>query len=204
MRHFFIFIYLLFSGKQIQQFKDHTHYVQGVAWDPLDMFLATQSADRTCRVWAKAPNKQKYSLYSTLRNIEIPNEAKTTANSKSEQTTTSITTDSNSTTTTTNDNTTIQNGTTVQPTNSNSNNTNNHNNNTTTTTTTTTAIPSSNGTTTSTTLTTSEPGAPKSDVVKHKMFGEEAVNTFFRRLCWTIDGSLLLVPFGTQKKINYW
>lgn len=31
---------------------------------------------------------------------------------------------------------------------------------------------------------------------KFVMFGEESVNTFFRRLCWTVDGSLLLAPFG--------
>ena len=28
---------------------DHSHYVQGVAWDPARKFLVSQSADRTCR-----------------------------------------------------------------------------------------------------------------------------------------------------------
>lgn len=28
----------------------HTGYVQGVAWDPLDEMVVTQSADRTCKV----------------------------------------------------------------------------------------------------------------------------------------------------------
>ncbi|CAI5462769.1 unnamed protein product, partial [Closterium sp. Yama58-4] len=32
--------------------KDHVHYVQGVAWDPLSRFLVTCSGDRTCRVYS--------------------------------------------------------------------------------------------------------------------------------------------------------
>ena len=32
--------------------KDHGHYVQGVAWDPLGSFLTSCSADRTCRVYS--------------------------------------------------------------------------------------------------------------------------------------------------------
>lgn len=30
----------------VQVLKDHTHFVQGVAWDPLGEYLATQSSDR--------------------------------------------------------------------------------------------------------------------------------------------------------------
>lgn len=29
--------------------QSHSHYVQGVAWDPLRAHLATQSCDRSCR-----------------------------------------------------------------------------------------------------------------------------------------------------------
>ena len=29
----------------------HTGYVQGVAWDPLDEMVVTQSADRTCKTY---------------------------------------------------------------------------------------------------------------------------------------------------------
>ncbi|VDN13605.1 unnamed protein product [Dibothriocephalus latus] len=31
--------------------RDHKHYVQGVAWDPLGDFVATMSSDRTCRIY---------------------------------------------------------------------------------------------------------------------------------------------------------
>lgn len=34
------------SGQCIRRFADHTHYVQGVSWDPLERFVATQSNDR--------------------------------------------------------------------------------------------------------------------------------------------------------------
>jgi WD40 repeat protein len=30
--------------------RGHTSYVQGVAWDPLNQMVVTQSADRSCRV----------------------------------------------------------------------------------------------------------------------------------------------------------
>lgn len=34
------------TGSTIHVFTDHTHYVQGVAWDPLGEYVATQSSDR--------------------------------------------------------------------------------------------------------------------------------------------------------------
>lgn len=33
--------------------KEHTHYVQGVAFDPLGVYLASQGSDRTVRVWQR-------------------------------------------------------------------------------------------------------------------------------------------------------
>lgn len=37
---------------------DHTHYVQGVSWDPLEQYVATQSSDRSMAIYKyrKAPN----------------------------------------------------------------------------------------------------------------------------------------------------
>eukprot|EP00123_Amoebidium_parasiticum_P010804 comp20335_c0_seq1/m.25608 comp20335_c0_seq1/g.25608 ORF comp20335_c0_seq1/g.25608 comp20335_c0_seq1/m.25608 type:complete len:760 (-) comp20335_c0_seq1:14-2293(-) len=47
-------------GKSVQHIKDHKHYVQGVAWDPRGEFLATQSSDRSCRIYSlKAANGKK-------------------------------------------------------------------------------------------------------------------------------------------------
>lgn len=38
-------------GDAAARFRDHKHFVQGVAWDPAQQYVVTQSADRTCR-WA--------------------------------------------------------------------------------------------------------------------------------------------------------
>ena len=42
---------LVFVGKLVKSFKDHRHYVQGVAWDPLNQYFCTQSCDRVVRLW---------------------------------------------------------------------------------------------------------------------------------------------------------
>ncbi|GLD93444.1 hypothetical protein PINS_up002036 [Pythium insidiosum] len=39
------------KGEVQERRKDHTQYVQGVAWDPLGEFLVTEGNDRTCRVY---------------------------------------------------------------------------------------------------------------------------------------------------------
>jgi chromatin assembly factor 1 subunit B len=36
--------------------KEHTHYVQGVAFDPLGVYLASQGSDRSVRVWQRKGN----------------------------------------------------------------------------------------------------------------------------------------------------
>lgn len=35
-------------GKMVHQLREHRHYTQGVAWDPAQQYIVTQSADRTC------------------------------------------------------------------------------------------------------------------------------------------------------------
>lgn len=42
-------------GKLISQFVNHKHFVQGVAWDPAQQFVVSQSADRTCKVYTLRP-----------------------------------------------------------------------------------------------------------------------------------------------------
>lgn len=42
-------------GSMVAHFANHKHFVQGVAWDPLQQFVVTQSADRTCKVYALRP-----------------------------------------------------------------------------------------------------------------------------------------------------
>jgi chromatin assembly factor 1 subunit B len=33
-------------GSLVRQIAEHQHYVQGVTWDPLNEYIATQSSDR--------------------------------------------------------------------------------------------------------------------------------------------------------------
>lgn len=66
----------LFIGKMVKTFKDHRHYVQGVAWDPWDGWLATQSADRNVRLWKiidRQKNNNSSSSNQTRRTISLLN-----------------------------------------------------------------------------------------------------------------------------------
>lgn len=41
------------GGRKVQEMRDHTHYIQGVSWDPCDVFLASQSSDRSVRLYKR-------------------------------------------------------------------------------------------------------------------------------------------------------
>lgn len=41
------------GGKMERIYEDHTHYVQGVGWDPCGKFFASLSGDRTCRIYCR-------------------------------------------------------------------------------------------------------------------------------------------------------
>lgn len=55
------------SGNKVAQTLSHTHYVQGIAWDPLNEYIATQSADRTL---------QLHKLLFSEANVEVTTSAK--------------------------------------------------------------------------------------------------------------------------------
>ncbi|KAE8440955.1 hypothetical protein EG329_006169 [Mollisiaceae sp. DMI_Dod_QoI] len=44
-------IYNAQTGQLIRQVAEHQHYVQGVAWDPLNEYIATQSSDRSVHIY---------------------------------------------------------------------------------------------------------------------------------------------------------
>nr|XP_043622526.1 chromatin assembly factor 1 subunit FAS2 [Erigeron canadensis] len=53
-------IWDVYKGSVHQILDGHFHYVQGVAWDPLNKYAASLSSDRTCRVYVNKPqNKTK-------------------------------------------------------------------------------------------------------------------------------------------------
>jgi chromatin assembly factor 1 subunit B len=45
------------SGECVFALREHTHNVQGVAWDPLNEYIATQSSDRYVVAFVVAPNQ---------------------------------------------------------------------------------------------------------------------------------------------------
>lgn len=57
------------TGELVRQQRDHEHFVQGVAVDPLDVLMASQSADRTVRVYGRRKGGMKKSL--TIQRLAI-------------------------------------------------------------------------------------------------------------------------------------
>lgn len=66
------------KGDVVERRKDHTQYVQGVAWDPLNEFLVTEGNDRTCRVYTLGHNGKKQSrkltCVQTIKTREFPSD----------------------------------------------------------------------------------------------------------------------------------
>ncbi|KAI7786657.1 chromatin assembly factor 1 subunit B [Diaporthe eres] len=57
-------IYNAATGTLIRQIAEHNHYVQGVAWDPLNEYIATQSSDRSVHVYSLRTKDGQYTLSS--------------------------------------------------------------------------------------------------------------------------------------------
>ncbi|CCG82053.1 putative Chromatin assembly factor 1 subunit B [Taphrina deformans PYCC 5710] len=72
-------IYDARDGQCVRQIAEHNHYVQGVAWDPLNEFVATQSSDRSLSVYnLKTKDGQlMVSNAQTSTKMAIPNLVKT-------------------------------------------------------------------------------------------------------------------------------
>jgi chromatin assembly factor 1 subunit B len=50
------------SGSLVRQIAEHSHYVQGVAWDPLNEYIATQSSDRSVHIYSLRTKDGHYTL----------------------------------------------------------------------------------------------------------------------------------------------
>ncbi|EHK40458.1 hypothetical protein TRIATDRAFT_253063 [Trichoderma atroviride IMI 206040] len=55
-------IYNASSGTLVRQIAEHSHYVQGVTWDPLNEYIATQSSDRSVHIYSLKTKDGQYSL----------------------------------------------------------------------------------------------------------------------------------------------
>ncbi|TAQ90423.1 hypothetical protein B7494_g1221, partial [Chlorociboria aeruginascens] len=55
-------IYSAQSGQLVRQIAEHQHYVQGVAWDPLNEYIATQSSDRSVHIYTLRTKDGQFTL----------------------------------------------------------------------------------------------------------------------------------------------
>lgn len=65
---------LTILGNLVRQIAEHNHYVQGVAWDPLNEFIATQSSDRSVHIYKLRTNDGQFSLahHSRMAKMDFP------------------------------------------------------------------------------------------------------------------------------------
>ncbi|KAK7205771.1 component of the chromatin assembly complex [Myxozyma melibiosi] len=71
-------IYSAATGLCIRQIAEHNHYVQGVAWDPLNEYLATQSSDRSVHIYTLKSKDGQFALqqHHKISKAELPVGAK--------------------------------------------------------------------------------------------------------------------------------
>ncbi|GAP88212.2 putative chromatin assembly factor 1 subunit B [Rosellinia necatrix] len=55
-------IYNAGTGMLVRQIAEHSHYVQGVTWDPLNEYIATQSSDRSVHIYSLKTKDGQYTL----------------------------------------------------------------------------------------------------------------------------------------------
>ncbi|KAI5467370.1 WD40-repeat-containing domain protein [Mariannaea sp. PMI_226] len=55
-------IYNANTGTLVRQIAEHSHYVQGVTWDPLNEYIATQSSDRSVHIYSLKTKDGQYTL----------------------------------------------------------------------------------------------------------------------------------------------
>lgn len=67
-------IYNATTGQTVRQIAEHNHYVQGVAWDPLNEYVATQSSDRSVHIYALKSKDGQFSLTQTnkMTKMDLP------------------------------------------------------------------------------------------------------------------------------------
>jgi chromatin assembly factor 1 subunit B len=65
-----VFVSSVLSGRQLAILRDHSHFVQGVAWDPCGRYVVTQSSDQTARIYrTAAKGSTKLCLRAVLKDL---------------------------------------------------------------------------------------------------------------------------------------
>lgn len=67
-------IYNATTGQTVRQIAEHNHYVQGVAWDPLNEFVATQSSDRSVHIYTLKTKDGQFTLnqHNKVTKMDLP------------------------------------------------------------------------------------------------------------------------------------
>ncbi|KAF2021627.1 WD40 repeat-like protein [Aaosphaeria arxii CBS 175.79] len=65
-------IYNAQTGACIRHIAEHNHYVQGVAWDPLNEYVATQSSDRSVHIYTLKNKDGQFSLAQKIHRMDLP------------------------------------------------------------------------------------------------------------------------------------
>jgi hypothetical protein len=55
----------------VREIAEHSHYVQGVAWDPMNEYIATQSSDRCVRFMVAAAADRGLALRKRISNYKV-------------------------------------------------------------------------------------------------------------------------------------
>jgi chromatin assembly factor 1 subunit B len=71
-----MYILLKTPGQLVRQIAEHNHYVQGVAWDPLNEYVATQSSDRSVHIYSLKTKDGHFTLDQDANRARIANHAK--------------------------------------------------------------------------------------------------------------------------------
>lgn len=58
-------------GKCVYEIAEHNHYVQGVAWDPLNEYIATQSSDRSMHVYRISTKQGSFEVHAVGKNTRM-------------------------------------------------------------------------------------------------------------------------------------
>ncbi|KIW07052.1 uncharacterized protein PV09_01943 [Verruconis gallopava] len=65
-------IYNTSTGACVRQIAEHSHFVQGVAWDPLNEYLATQSSDRSVHIYTLKTKEGQFALHNKVSRMDLP------------------------------------------------------------------------------------------------------------------------------------
>lgn len=60
------------AGKCVHEIAEHSHYVQGVAWDPLNEYIATQSSDRSMHIYRISTKQGSFEAHAVGKNTRMP------------------------------------------------------------------------------------------------------------------------------------